>query len=169
METRSTKQKPRETEEQEKIQILKEEKLEEPTKSVERKKIDEKWEKNYVEFDCKMVEITEQVDNNSGHINDNCKDLKEQSKKIVDDIEEKTKILLEEELLNISRIIEVKKFDEVVRILEIHYQCGKDGNRGNTAIVDKEEIIIIILRDLIKGINFIAITKIEIVNHAKET
>ncbi|KAF5274376.1 hypothetical protein FQA39_LY07256 [Lamprigera yunnana] len=54
-------------------------------------KIDEKWEKNYVE--CKMVAITEQVNNNSGHINDNSKDLKEQSKKIVDDVEEKTKIV----------------------------------------------------------------------------
>ncbi|KAF5286849.1 hypothetical protein FQA39_LY00382 [Lamprigera yunnana] len=144
-------------------------------------KIDEKWEKNYVEFDCKIVERTEQVDNNSGHINDNCKDLKEQSKEIVDDIEGKTKIVnkmimnyregeyrnfqepqkrfmknylgikeesvmkselygtkfnrslrqLEEELLNKVRIIEVKKFDEVVRILEIHYQCGKDGVRND--------------------------------------
>ncbi|KAF5301708.1 hypothetical protein FQA39_LY10639 [Lamprigera yunnana] len=175
METRSTKQKPRETEEQEKIQILQEEELEEPTKSEEKsnnckedklmqmllqmnnaminkfeennqkfeetnkkleeinqklekkiinnfekidqklekkktemdqsmekiqrlfntmqEKIDEKWEKNYVEFDCKMVEITEQVDNNSGHINGNCKDLKEQIKEIVDDVEEKTKIV----------------------------------------------------------------------------
>ncbi|KAF5284319.1 hypothetical protein FQA39_LY04612 [Lamprigera yunnana] len=117
-----------------------------------------------------MIEITEQVDNDSGHINDNCKDLKEQSKEIVDDVEEKTKIVnkmimnykkgeyrnfqepqkgfmknywgikeesvmkselyetkfnhslrqLKEELLNKVRIIEVKKFDEVVRILEIH-------------------------------------------------
>ncbi|KAF5301915.1 hypothetical protein FQA39_LY10570 [Lamprigera yunnana] len=41
-------------------------------------KIDEKWENNYVEFDCKMVEIIEQVDNNSGQINDNCTDLKKQ-------------------------------------------------------------------------------------------
>ncbi|KAF5283988.1 hypothetical protein FQA39_LY17173 [Lamprigera yunnana] len=110
METRSTKQKPGETEEQEEIQILQEEELEEPTKIEERKmdqsmekyqrlfntmqeKIDEKWEKNYVEFDCKMVERTEQVDNNSGHINDNCKDLKEQSKEIVDVVEGKTKIV----------------------------------------------------------------------------
>ncbi|KAF5299154.1 hypothetical protein FQA39_LY02327 [Lamprigera yunnana] len=61
--------------------------------SIMQEKIDEKWEKNYVEFDCKMVEITEQVDNNSGHINDNCKDLKEQSKEILDDVEEKTKIV----------------------------------------------------------------------------
>ncbi|KAF5291115.1 hypothetical protein FQA39_LY14357 [Lamprigera yunnana] len=144
-------------------------------------KINEKWEKNYVEFDCKMVERTEQIDNNSGDINDNCKDLQEQSKEIVDDVEEKTKIVnkmimnykegeyrnfqqpqrgfmkdywgikkesvikselygtkfnhslrqLEEELLNKGRIIEVKKFDEVVRILEIHYQCGKDGLRND--------------------------------------
>ncbi|KAF5278579.1 hypothetical protein FQA39_LY00621 [Lamprigera yunnana] len=121
-----------------------------------------------------MIFTTKQVDNNSGHINDNCKDLKEQSKEIVDDVEENTKIVnkmimnykegeysnfqepqngfvknywgikeesvmkselygtkfnhslrqLEEELLNKVRIIEVEKFDEVVRILEIHYQCG---------------------------------------------
>ncbi|KAF5277621.1 hypothetical protein FQA39_LY06114 [Lamprigera yunnana] len=38
---------------------------------------------------------------------------------------------LEEKLLNKVRIIEVKKFDEVVRILEIHYQCGKDGVRND--------------------------------------
>ncbi|KAF5271736.1 hypothetical protein FQA39_LY08059 [Lamprigera yunnana] len=144
-------------------------------------KIDEKWENNYIEFVCKMVEITEQVDNNSGHINNNCKDLKEQSKEIVDNVEEKTKIVnkmtmnytegeyrnfqepekgfmknywgikeesvmkgelygtkfnhslrqLEEELLYKVRIIEVKKFDEMVRILEIHYQCGKDGVRND--------------------------------------
>ncbi|KAF5285551.1 hypothetical protein FQA39_LY16616 [Lamprigera yunnana] len=56
-------------------------------------KIDEKWEKNYVEFDCKMQ--------------------------------------LEEELLNKVRITEVKKFDKVVRILEIHYQCGKNGVRND--------------------------------------
>ncbi|KAF5271113.1 hypothetical protein FQA39_LY08251 [Lamprigera yunnana] len=123
--------------------------------------INEKWEKNYVEFDCRMVEITEQVDNNSGHINDNCKDLKEQTT---------------EELVNKVRISEVKKFDEVVRILEIHYQCGKDGvrNDGNEYYnhynnYEQEEIIIIILRDLIKGINFIIITKIEVVDHVKET
>ncbi|KAF5294664.1 hypothetical protein FQA39_LY02796 [Lamprigera yunnana] len=38
---------------------------------------------------------------------------------------------LEEELLNKVRITEVKKFDEVVRILETHYQCGKDGVRND--------------------------------------
>ncbi|KAF5306119.1 hypothetical protein FQA39_LY09097 [Lamprigera yunnana] len=248
METRNTKQKPRETEEQEKIQILQEEELEEPTKIEERsnnckedklmqmllqmnsamlnkfeennqkfeetnktleennqkleekikkmlnkfeennkkldktraeirtemnqsmkkiqrlfntiqEKIDEKWEKNYVDFDCKMVDITEQVDNNSEHINDNCKDLKRTEKENIVNFKEPQKGFmknywgikeesvmkselygtkfnhslrqLEQELLNKDRIIEVKKFDEVVRRLEIHYQCGKDGLRND--------------------------------------
>ncbi|KAF5305103.1 hypothetical protein FQA39_LY09365 [Lamprigera yunnana] len=110
-----------------------------------------------------------------------CKDLKEHSKEIVDDVQEKTKIVnkmimnykdreyrnfqelqkgfmknywgikeesvmkselygtkckhslkqVEEELLNKFRIIEVKKFDEVMRILEIHYQCRMDGVRND--------------------------------------
>ncbi|KAF5288785.1 hypothetical protein FQA39_LY15276 [Lamprigera yunnana] len=160
-------------------------------------KTDEKWEKKYVELDCKMVEGKEQVDNNDGHMDDNykglqeqgnklinveakinqdteekiqiCKVLKEQSKKIVDDIAEKIKIesqkgfvknywgikeesmmkcelygikfnhslrQLEEELLNKVRIIEDKEFDELVRILEVHYQCERDrvrddGNKYN--------------------------------------
>ncbi|KAF5296101.1 hypothetical protein FQA39_LY02735 [Lamprigera yunnana] len=40
---------------------------------------------------------------------------------------------LEKEVLNKVKIIEVKKFDETVRILEIHYECGRDGvgNDGN--------------------------------------
>ncbi|KAF5274725.1 hypothetical protein FQA39_LY07117 [Lamprigera yunnana] len=94
-------------------------------------KIDEKWEKNYVEFDCKMVERTEQVDNNSGHIIDNCKDLREVSRE--EYVLNKIYLFkqLEEELLNKDRIIEVKKFDELVRILEIYYQYGKDGVRND--------------------------------------
>ncbi|KAF5302337.1 hypothetical protein FQA39_LY10376 [Lamprigera yunnana] len=131
-------------------------------------KIDEKCEKNYEEFDYKMVERKKQVDNNSGHIDGKCKglrelidvetkinqdteekiqiykDLKEQRNDIVIYIEEKTKIWnstgnkmimnykqLEEELLNKVRIIEVKKFDEVVRKLEIHYECGRDRVRND--------------------------------------
>ncbi|KAF5276991.1 hypothetical protein FQA39_LY18523 [Lamprigera yunnana] len=38
---------------------------------------------------------------------------------------------LKEELLNKVRIIKVKKFDEVGRILKIRYQCGNDGVRND--------------------------------------
>ncbi|KAF5275599.1 hypothetical protein FQA39_LY06711 [Lamprigera yunnana] len=106
--------------------------------------IDEKWEKNYEEFDCKMVERKEQVDNNSGHIDDKCKGLKElidvetkinqyieEKIQICKDLKEQSDNILEEELLNKVRIIEVKKFDEVVRKLEIHYECGRDGVRND--------------------------------------
>ncbi|KAF5299009.1 hypothetical protein FQA39_LY11641 [Lamprigera yunnana] len=176
-------------------------------------RINEKWEKKYVEVDCKMVEIQEQVDNNSEQINDKeeriqvCEDLKEHKREIVNYMEEKIKIgngtghnvitnyskiereapkfhpsknqhpkvyvqelqtylevikkqignqydqamenaiiretmreetetchslsQLEEEVLNKVKIIEVKKFHEVVRILEIHYECGRKGVRND--------------------------------------
>ncbi|KAF5294303.1 hypothetical protein FQA39_LY13447 [Lamprigera yunnana] len=95
METRSTKQKLRETEEQEKIQILQEEELEVLTKVEERKHTEnskaiinntrknEKWEKKYVEVDSKMEEIQEQVDNNSGEINGIYGRLREQGTKLI--------------------------------------------------------------------------------------
>ncbi|KAF5295197.1 hypothetical protein FQA39_LY13203 [Lamprigera yunnana] len=199
-----------------------------------KKRINEKWERKYVEVNCKMVEIQEQVDNNSGQINgiceilreqvtklinvevkinqdkeeriQVCEDLKEHKREIVNYIEEKIKIgngtghnvitnyskiereapkfhpsknqhpkvtkveeyrnfkqfltgfikkywgkkeesvmkselygrkfnhslrQLKEEVLNKVNIIEVKKFDEVVRILEIYYECGRDGVRND--------------------------------------
>ncbi|KAF5287876.1 hypothetical protein FQA39_LY15652 [Lamprigera yunnana] len=58
-------------------------------------KIDEKWEKKYVDLDCKMVERKVQVDNNSGHIDGNCKGLRELidvEAKINQDTEEKIQI-----------------------------------------------------------------------------
>ncbi|KAF5272689.1 hypothetical protein FQA39_LY07716 [Lamprigera yunnana] len=154
-----TRQKPRETEEQEKIKILQVEELEEPTKIKERsnnckenklmqmllqmssamlnkleehnKKLEETMlnqleennqkldetrtevrtrmvqnmeiirgqlktiqerineEKKYVEFDCKMAERKEQVDNNTGHINGNCENLKERKREIVNYVKKK--------------------------------------------------------------------------------
>ncbi|KAF5304776.1 hypothetical protein FQA39_LY09553 [Lamprigera yunnana] len=121
-------------------------------------KIYEKWEKKYVDFDCKIVERKEQVENISCHIDGNCKglrdlidvevkinqdtvekiqiceDLKEQKREIVNYIEKKRRkhgIQLEEEVLNKVKIIEVKKFDELLRILETHYECGRDGVRND--------------------------------------
>ncbi|KAF5287219.1 hypothetical protein FQA39_LY15996 [Lamprigera yunnana] len=61
-------------------------------------KIDENWEKKCTDLDCKIVERKEQVENNSGHIDDKqeriqvCEDLKEQNKEIENYVEEKTKI-----------------------------------------------------------------------------
>ncbi|KAF5269103.1 hypothetical protein FQA39_LY08773 [Lamprigera yunnana] len=76
----------------------------------------EKCEKKYIELDCKMVEREKQVENNAGHVDGKCKglreftdvdakmnqdtedkiqickDLKEQSKDIVNYIEERTEI-----------------------------------------------------------------------------
>ncbi|KAF5272674.1 hypothetical protein FQA39_LY07701 [Lamprigera yunnana] len=69
METRSTKQKPRETVEQGKIQILQEEALEEPTKIEERTKINQHKEER--------IQV--------------CEDLKEQKREIVNYINEKIK------------------------------------------------------------------------------
>ncbi|KAF5285888.1 hypothetical protein FQA39_LY04349 [Lamprigera yunnana] len=46
-------------------------------------RINENWDKKYVEVDSKMEEMQEQVDNNSGKINGICEDLKEQKREIV--------------------------------------------------------------------------------------
>ncbi|KAF5292040.1 hypothetical protein FQA39_LY14101 [Lamprigera yunnana] len=46
-------------------------------------KIDEKWENKYVELDCKMLEREQQVDNNNGHIDNNCKGLRDQGNKLI--------------------------------------------------------------------------------------
>ncbi|KAF5274011.1 hypothetical protein FQA39_LY01126 [Lamprigera yunnana] len=58
-------------------------------------KTDKKWEKKYVDLDCKMGGRKEQVENNSGHVDGNCKrlrDLIDVEAKINQDIEEKIQI-----------------------------------------------------------------------------
>ncbi|KAF5275972.1 hypothetical protein FQA39_LY00768 [Lamprigera yunnana] len=135
--------------------------------------IDKKWEKKYIDLDCKMVERKEQVINNSGHKDSNCKVVREQGKKLIDveakisqDREESIQVCkdvkeqyfsnfintnlfnffnkflnsipgqFEEVIQNKVMIIETKKFDELMRILEARDQCEKerevvDGNKYN--------------------------------------
>ncbi|KAF5301809.1 hypothetical protein FQA39_LY10594 [Lamprigera yunnana] len=227
METRNTKQKPRETEEQEKFEILQEEELEESTRIEERSnnckedklmqmllEINSAMLNKFEENNQKFEEINKKLEENFlNKFKENNKKnwtkqelkleqirawrkFKSYSKEIVDDVEEKTNIVnktimnykegeyrnfqepqkgfmknywgikeesvikselygtkfnhslrasrkeyvlnkiiffkqLEEELLNKVRITGVKKFDDVVRILEIHYQCRKDGVRND--------------------------------------
>ncbi|KAF5285966.1 hypothetical protein FQA39_LY16477 [Lamprigera yunnana] len=42
---------------------------------------------------------------------------------------------LEEELQNKVRIIEVKKFNQLIRILKVHYQCERDRFQKRIAVV----------------------------------
>ncbi|KAF5281056.1 hypothetical protein FQA39_LY17909 [Lamprigera yunnana] len=95
-----------------------------------------------------MVDRKEQVDNNSGHIDDNGKGLKEQRNELIDvkakinqhreetiqiceDLKERNVEIQFEEVHNKVMIIETKKFYELVRILEVHYQCEQDGVRND--------------------------------------
>ncbi|KAF5305885.1 hypothetical protein FQA39_LY09124 [Lamprigera yunnana] len=127
-------------------------------------------------LDAYNYERTEQVDNNNGHINDNCKDLKEQSKEIVDDVEEKTKIA--KKMIMNYKEGEYSNFQEPQRGFMKNYwgiknesvmkselygtkfnhslRCGKDGVRkmeANTIIIiiimNRENTAIVVKEEII--------------------
>ncbi|KAF5282274.1 hypothetical protein FQA39_LY17636 [Lamprigera yunnana] len=91
-------------------------------------RINEKWEKKYVEVDNKMEEIQEQVNNNSGEINGICERLREQGTKLIN-VEVKINEHKEERIQVFEDLKEQKR--EIVNYIEEKIKLGKGINHNN--------------------------------------
>ncbi|KAF5298072.1 hypothetical protein FQA39_LY11840 [Lamprigera yunnana] len=111
---------------QDKIQILQEEELEEQTEIAERTV--------YCKED-KMMQMLIEMQQNNAHNSALLNKLEETRAEIRTEVDQNMKIIQclgqLEELQKKLMIIEIKKFYELVRILKVHYQCGRDRVREN--------------------------------------
>ncbi|KAF5289023.1 hypothetical protein FQA39_LY03902 [Lamprigera yunnana] len=101
-----------------------------------KERINEKWEKKYVEVDCKMVEIQEQVDNNSGQINCICERLREQDTKLIN-VEAKIN-QHKEERIQVGEDFKKQKLREIVNYIEENIKIGN--STGHNVITNYSKI-----------------------------
>ncbi|KAF5293824.1 hypothetical protein FQA39_LY03309 [Lamprigera yunnana] len=134
-------------------------------------RINKKREKKYVEVDCKMVEIQEQVNNNSGKIIGICERLREEGTKLLINVEAKINQDKEEKIQACEDLKEQNR--EIMNYIEEKIKIGNGTGHNvitNYSKLEREAVKFHPSKNqhpkvaLLKEINFITITIIETKN-----